>query len=68
MKKVDWNERYFKPSKVVSPRTSPSEETKQIWKIASEVNLIKKQTEFIKDNDISEEEFHAMNKKKLNIL
>ena len=53
---------------MVKSNKTPSEETKQVWKLASEVNLIKKQTQFIKENDLSETEFQAMNKRKLNIL
>ena len=68
MKKVSWKTNLFKSNEVVRERKGPSEETKQIWKLASEVNLVKKQTEFIKDNDVSKEEFQAMNRKKLNIL
>ena len=68
MKKIDWKTNLFRSNQMVKSNKTPSEETKQVWKLASEVNLIKKQTQFIKENDLSETEFQAMNKRKLNIL
>ncbi len=52
----------------LTPKKGPSEETKQIWKLASEVNYINKQTEFIKEYNLKPSEFAQLNKKKLDIL
>ncbi len=49
---------------------SPSSETKKIWQLAGEVKLIKKQTEYIKDNGIKANDsnnFYNFNNK-LNII
>lgn len=49
---------------------SPSTETKKIWKLAGEVKLIKKQTDYIKNNNIkatNSNNFYKFNNK-LNII
>ncbi len=56
-----------RPSYLI-PKKGPSEETKQIWKLASEVNFINKQTEFIKEYNMKPSDFSQLNQKKLNIL
>lgn len=50
------------------PKISPSADTSRVLKLANEINLINKQTQFIKDNGISAEEFRTFNQKKINIL
>jgi hypothetical protein len=68
MNKVDWTKYYFKKNDYYPKGSSPSDETKEIWKLGSEINLINKQTDYIKKNDITASEFQSMNVKKLNIL
>lgn len=50
------------------PKRGPTEETKKIWKMGSEINQIKKQTEFIKEYNLTPSEFSKLNQKKLDIL
>ncbi|WP_372656156.1 hypothetical protein [Halobacteriovorax sp.] len=50
--------------------SSPTSETKKIWQLSSEVKLINKQTEYIKNNGIKAKDtnnFYSFNNK-LNII
>ena len=52
----------------MTPTQGFSQETKQVLKLANEIKLIEKQTQFIKENGISAQELRNFNQKKLNIL
>ena len=68
MKKIDEMTKISTRPNYMTPKSGPSEETKQIWKLGSEINQIKKQTDFIKEYNLTPSEFSTLNQKKLNIL
>jgi hypothetical protein len=50
------------------PTSYPSEDTKRVLKLSREIDLIKKQTQYIKDNNLKAEDLRQLNQKKLDIF
>ena len=49
-------------------RVYPSDDTKKVLKLASEINLIEKQTDFIKNNNIKTKDLNSFLSRRLNIF